>query len=140
MNVVPQQQLAPTKINPEPIQSNPAIPAQPEKSFQPAAPAPNPGPAPQKMGTTGTIQMFVPNNAIVYINGYKTKLTGAERTFTAKNLSEGESYDFEVKVVCAENGQQFEQVKTTTLTPGSTRSLAFEFDNFKKMETVALVK
>lgn len=82
--------------------------------------------------------MNVPENSVVYINGYRTKLTGTERNFTAKNLIPGESYEFEIKVVSVEDGQLREQVKTTSLTPGNTAVLAFDFSEQRSVHTIAL--
>ncbi|MDO5580967.1 MAG: TIGR03000 domain-containing protein, partial [Planctomycetia bacterium] len=127
-----------------PFGQKPAAPQQNPASGNPApgqgpAPAANPAKTPSPLpGTSGVLQMNVPENSVVYINGYRTKLTGTERNFTAKNLIPGESYEFEIKVVSVEDGQLREQVKTTSLTPGNTAVLAFDFSEQRSVHTIAL--
>lgn len=116
--------------------SAPAPNPAPQAPVQPAAnPPKTPSPLP---GTSGVLQMNVPENSVVYINGYRTKLSGTERNFTAKNLIPGETYEFEIKVVSVEDGQLREQIKTTALTPGSTAVLAFDFSEQHSLHTIAL--
>ena len=69
--------------------------------------------------------MLVPKDAVVYVNGYRTKQTGEVRTFAAKNLEIGETYAFEIRVVAVRDGRTYEDVQSTTLTAGDTSSLAF---------------
>lgn len=98
----------------------------------PNQPAPNqpapPANAPAGSGT-GYLQMTVPENAVVYINGYETKMTGSERRFAARNLEAGVSYRFEIKVVVRENGQTLTDTQTAVLLPGTTMSVAFNLRN-----------
>lgn len=71
------------------------------------------------------IKMLVPEDSVVYVNGYRTKQTGALRTFAARDLEVGETYEFEIRVVAVRNGKVFEDVQTTTLTAGDSTALAF---------------
>lgn len=73
----------------------------------------------------GVIRMLVPEDAVVYVNGYRTKQKGAVRTFAAKKLQVGETYAFEIRVVAVRGGQTYEDVQTTTLTAGDSTALAF---------------
>ena len=67
--------------------------------------------------------MLVPEDAIVYVNGYRTKQRGEVRSFAA--LVVGEAYSFEIRVVALRDGERFEDVQTTVLTAGETTALAF---------------
>ena len=81
-------------------------------------------PADNKLGV-GVIRMLVPEDSVVFVNGYRTKQKGALRSFAAKNLEVGETYSFEIRVVENRDGKRYEDVQTTTLTAGDTTALAF---------------
>ena len=85
-----------------------------------------PTPNPDVRGS-GVIRMLVPENAIVYVNGYRTKQKGDLRSFAARELEMGQTYTFEVRVVASVDGELREEVKHTTLVAGETASLAFDF-------------
>ena len=108
-----------TPVSPTPIKTEEADPAVPSTG-------------------SGVINMIVPSDSVVYINGYQTKLSGTERNFVANNLVEGQVYAFEIRVVAERNGQMVEETQTTNLVAGANSSLAFEFKNTNPMEAVAL--
>ena len=113
----------------------PAQPAIPNVPAQPAQPAGTELPSydsnsietiqPSEPVGAGVIRMLVPEDSVVYVNGYRTKQTGATRTFAAKSLKYGETYEFEIRVVAVRNGKTYEDVQTTTLTAGNSSALAF---------------
>ena len=84
-----------------------------------------PTPAPNPNLGAGVIRMLVPEDAVVYVNGYRTKQRGEVRSFAARDLVVGEAYSFEIRVVALRNGERFEDVQTTVLTAGETTALAF---------------
>ena len=81
-------------------------------------------PADNKLGV-GVIRMLVPEDSVVFVNGYRTKQKGALRSFAARQLELGETYSFEIRVVAVREGRVYEDVQTTTLTAGDSTSLAF---------------
>ncbi len=87
-------------------------------------PEPIAAPPADKTGA-GVIRMLVPEDSVVFINGYRTKQKGALRSFAANNLEYGESYTFEIRVVEVRDGKRYEDVQSTTLTAGDTTALAF---------------
>jgi uncharacterized protein (TIGR03000 family) len=106
----------------------PAAPAIPQAAPQLSAPldvesVPTP-PADPAVGA-GVLNMLVPEDAVVYVNGYRTKQTGAVRSFAAKSLEYGETYSFEIRVVAVRDGQVYEDVQHATLTAGQETALAF---------------
>ena len=120
--------------------TSPAIPQDavaPQLSAPVSAPAPAAAPAPTAVPETvptpaadptlgsGVLNMLVPEDSVVYVNGYRTKQTGAVRSFAAKSLEFGETYSFEIRVVAVRNGQVFEDVQHATLTAGQETALAF---------------
>ena len=84
-----------------------------------------PTPAPNPNLGAGVIRMLVPEDAVVYVNGYRTKQRGEVSSFAARELVVGEAYSFEIRVVALRNGERFEDVQTTVLTAGETTALAF---------------
>lgn len=84
--------------------------------------------APAPAGGTGYLQMTVPEDSIVYINGYQTKMTGTERRFAARHLEPGVSYRFEIKVVTRQNGETLTDTQTAVLLQGTTMNVAFHFN------------
>ena len=103
----------------------PAIPqTAPQFDLPSAAPETIPTPEPAPLGS-GVLNMLVPDDAVVYVNGYRTKQTGAVRSFAAKSLEYGETYSFEIRVVALRNGQVYEDVQHATLTAGQETALAF---------------
>ncbi len=85
----------------------------------------NPEDVPANKTSSSFIKMLVPEDSVVYVNGYRTKQTGALRTFAARNLEFGETYEFEIRVVAVRNGKTFEDVQSTILTAGDSTSMAF---------------
>ena len=71
------------------------------------------------------IKMLVPADAIVFVNGYRTKQKGEVRSFVAKDLEIGESYTFDIRVVEKRDGKIYEDFRSTTLVAGESTALAF---------------
>lgn len=82
-------------------------------------------PTPAPSTGAGVLRMLVPEDSIVYVNGYRTKQKGAVRTFAARDLQVGETYEFTIRVVAVRNGKTFEDVQKSTLTAGQSTALAF---------------
>lgn len=87
----------------------------------------------------GLIRMLVPEDSVVYVNGYRTNQKGELRTFAAKNLEYGENYSFDVKVVAVRDGKTYVDSKNITLTAGDSTALAFNL-TLASDETYALNK
>ncbi|MBP5620767.1 MAG: TIGR03000 domain-containing protein, partial [Thermoguttaceae bacterium] len=104
-------------------------PAMPAEQLDQSSPVPqfdsSPEDVPANKTSSSFIKMLVPEDSVVYVNGYRTKQSGALRTFAARNLEYGETYEFEIRVVAIRNGRTFEDVQTTTLTAGDSTSMAF---------------
>jgi uncharacterized protein (TIGR03000 family) len=73
----------------------------------------------------GVLNIRVPSEAKVYINGLETKSTGAERQYVSYGLKSGLTYKYEVRAVLTRGGKQFEDVQVVHLTAGATEGLAF---------------
>lgn len=118
-----------------------AAPAAPQAPNLEAEPATDPGfaPAPQADPnlTSAVIRMLVPEDAVVYVNGYRTKQKGELRAFAARELEPGLTYSFEIRVVAERDGRLFEETKTTELQAGERTSLAFNL-KLRDGETYAM--
>lgn len=77
------------------------------------------------------IDVTLPEDAIVYVNGKLTKKTGEFRTFVARHQSPNRSYRYEVAAI--KDGQK--KVETFTMLAGGSKSLNFDFST---MTVVAL--
>jgi len=147
-SAVPNYTLIPNStLRTEPEQ--PAVPAMKQQFDDPQVPAyeQNDGseletvPTPQANPNLGAgiLRMLVPEDSVVYVNGYRTKQQGEVRTFAANNLEVGETYTFEVRVVALRNGEIYEDVQTATLTAGSNAALAFNL-TLKENQAYAMDK
>ena len=105
----PEPKLAPTtSYQATPVKEQPI----PTKAIQPApqppkatVPIPDPvvphmeeAPMPMKPLSTGRFILHVPENAVVIVNGYQTKTTGAVRTYVCKNLNPRYYYNCDIVV------------------------------------------
>jgi uncharacterized protein (TIGR03000 family) len=116
-------------MEPEPT---PAEPEQtPTEAPDEMAPAPA-SPAPLLPGETsarpdaGLLNIRVPSEAKVFINGLETSSKGAERQYVSYGLKPGLTYKYEVRAVLKRGGKQFEDLKVVYLTAGATEGLAFD--------------
>ncbi len=99
-----------------------------------ALPAPAPGnAAPPDTGTEASyrrnsaiLNVSVPAEAKVYVNGYLTKSTGERRSYISRNLVGNSSYKFELRAELIVDGEKIEQVKSIDLRAGQNESLAFD--------------
>ena len=103
-------------------------------------PKATPAPADPNGGKTGYIQLTVPEDAVVFINGYQTKMTGTERQFVARGLEIGRSYEFEIRVTLVRSGEVLNDVQTAVLLPGTTMALSFRFDRPDDLQNRYAVK
>jgi uncharacterized protein (TIGR03000 family) len=111
-------------------QPTPAAPVMPGPA--PAAPAIPPKPTTGISRTdAGTLTIWVPEGAKVYVNGQLTKSTGNYRQFISYGLKPGFNYNYEVRAELVLDGRVVEQSRSITLTAGSREGLAFNFDKAK---------
>jgi uncharacterized protein (TIGR03000 family) len=73
--------------------------------------------------STATIEVLVPDNANVWINGSPTTLSGEDRIFTTPPLNPGRAYDFQVMAQWTRDGRTVQETQTIPVSPGQ-KSLA----------------
>jgi uncharacterized protein (TIGR03000 family) len=82
-------------------------------------------PATPENPTRAKLTLNVPESAEVWINGEKTKLTGAQRVFESPELASGKNHTFDTRVVWSEGDKQVEEQRKLTLQAGESKSLTY---------------
>lgn len=119
------------QVNPcDPVQNAP-VPAAPEIDLVPQEPDPKMTPVESQDGPEmlppailemdGTIGLVVPAEAIVYINGYRTKKTGTKRTYRSQGLSPGSKYQYNIVVQVGST----QKARVVTLMAGDKKYFAY---------------
>jgi uncharacterized protein (TIGR03000 family) len=133
-----------------PAEGAPAMPGKPEG----AAPTPGPGADTPPSPMTGAmlrslngseaalLNVSVPADAKVFVNGAETTSTGGQRQFVSRGLSTGNKYSYEVRAEIEQDGKTVTETKTVTLGAGEQAGLAFNFsgDNSPVAGTKAKTK
>jgi uncharacterized protein (TIGR03000 family) len=108
----------------------------PTPALKPADPIP-PTPTAPKASTglsradAGSLTIWVPEDAKVFVNGHATTSTGSRRQYVSYGLKPGLSYNYEVRAEVIRDGQAIFETRSIMLTAGSRSALAFNFDKSK---------
>ncbi|HWC88731.1 MAG TPA: TIGR03000 domain-containing protein [Pirellulales bacterium] len=78
-------------------------------------------------GNSVIMNVTVPPEAIVYINGRATSSLGGQRRFRSDNLKPG-AYPYEIRAEIERDGQKLVLSKTVELRTGNAESVAFDFN------------
>jgi uncharacterized protein (TIGR03000 family) len=95
-------------------------------SPQPAAPTTV---ARSDPGSTGTINVIVPADAQITVNGQQTKSPGSQRTFVSYGLQPNQNYVYQVQARVTRGGKLQEQTRSAVLQAGKTATLTFDLGN-----------
>ncbi len=74
------------------------------------------------------LNVNVPAEAKIFVNGNATASTGTQRQYVSRGLESGNRYAYEVKAEIVRDGQTITETKNVTLGPGEQASLAFNLD------------
>ena len=93
----------------------------------PAEPAPA---APEEaiLDSSAAINVTVPADAKVFVNGAATTSTGTSRQYVSRGLKPGLNYAYNFRVEYEVDGKQAVQYQTVKLTAGDNHALAFDFN------------
>jgi len=72
------------------------------------------------------LEVEVPENARVFVNGKATTSSGVHRRYVSRGLQSGFSYTYEVRVEGEVDGEMVSETKTVQITAGQESKLAFE--------------
>lgn len=81
--------------------------------------------APPPKDNTAHLLVLVPENAELWVNGIRTKQTGAQREFVSPALTPGKSYSYELKAQWTENGKTVEETRTVHVQANSRQPIDF---------------
>ena len=101
----------------------------------PAGESPSPGPArtgteaqpDQAAGETAVLNLSLPTEAVVYVNGKRTRTEGAFRSYVSRNLKPGKRYSYEVRAEIEENGKTVARTKVIQMVAGANKTFEFDF-------------
>lgn len=77
---------------------------------------------------TAVLNVSLPAQAVVYVNGKRTRTPGSFRSYVSRNLEPGKRYTYEVTAEVEENGKPVSRTKVVQLTAGSRHNVDFDFD------------
>lgn len=77
---------------------------------------------------TALLNVSVPAEAKIYVNGTETTSTGMQRQFVSRGLQAGNRYAYEVRAEVTRDGKTMTETKTVNLGPGEQAGLAFNLD------------
>ena len=93
----------------------------------PAPPAPAAVEVPEAASvqrTEAILTVNVPTNALVYVNGKKTRSTGSVRQFVSRGLQSNRSYNYDVRVDMMVDGRVVSDSRLVQLKGGDLRTLS----------------
>ena len=82
------------------------------------------------------LNLKLPSEADVYINGKLTRTPGAFRSFVSKRLTENRDYKYQVKAVLVKDGKKIIRSRLVTMRPGVNQTVELDFE--KAQTTLAL--
>lgn len=91
---------------------------------QPPRVPPPPLPAPRSL-RTATIEVQVPADADVFLEGVKMKTPGTIRRFKTPPLQDGEAYVYEIRATWKENGREISQTQLVDIHAGDRKTILF---------------
>ncbi len=96
-----------------------------------------PSPGPARTGTdadaepdddTAILNLRLPAETVVYVNGKRTRTSGDFRSYVSRNLVDGKRYNYEIRAELEQNGQMVARTKVVELTAGLEKTLDIDFD------------
>ncbi len=81
------------------------------------------------------LNVQLPQDAKVFINGQLTKTEGSARSFRSTNLDIGKAHRYSVRAVINRNGIETTQTKLVKLTPGKDETIQFNFEKTNPLQT-----
>ncbi len=75
------------------------------------------------------MNVSVPAEAKVFVNGLATTSTGAQRRYVSNGLDQGFSYTYELRVELERNGQLVTETKTVKVKAGDVTEVKFDLNN-----------
>ena len=113
-------QKAPVPMTPIPEPQIDLVPQEPDPQMTPVESQDGPEMLPPSI-LDGKISLTVPAEAVVYINGYRTKKTGTKRTYRSQSLRAGYNYKYNIVIQVGST----KKVGVVTLMGGEKKNFAY---------------
>ncbi len=78
---------------------------------------------------SAVLNVRVPGEAVVFVNGMQTKSNGEFRRYVSRNLEPGYSYTYELRAAMERDGQTVSETRVVKLRAGQSAELAFDLTN-----------
>ena len=88
-------------------------------------------------GDTAILNLRVPTDAVVYVNGKRTSTPGEFRSYVSRNLEAGKNYSYEVRAEVERLGETITRTKVVELAAGVNKTFELDFD--QAAETITSV-
>ena len=111
-----------------------AVPAEAEYAPADEAPA-EPESADPPADNSAEINVKLPENAIVRVNGAPTKSEGAKRSYVSKGLQPGRTYSYKLSVEFDHDGEKVVKEKTVRMRAGDRVNLSFGSEDSEQVAT-----
>ncbi len=76
---------------------------------------------------TAMLNLELPSEAVVYVNGRRTATPGSFRRYVSRNLKPGRDYTYEVKAELERNGKKLTRTRVVQLTAGDNKTFEMDF-------------
>jgi uncharacterized protein (TIGR03000 family) len=84
---------------------------------------------------TALLNLQVPSEAVVYVNGRRTTTPGSLRRYISRNLKAGRDYTYEVRAEIERDGKTLSRTRVIQLTAGDNKTFEMDFDNQQQLVT-----
>lgn len=86
---------------------------------------------------SGIVTIYVPQDAVVYVNDKLTSTTGSSRSFVSFGLTAGNEYDYVIRAEVTRDGRKYVETKVVTLKAGDQSAVSFSFMEMNAEDRVA---
>lgn len=101
----------------------------PGSGVEPPGPVEDDGTSSARPKTNSSVlNLVVPEEAQVFINGKLTKTAGKSRSYVSRNLTEDRDYKYQVKAILVRDGKPRVRTKLVTMRPGLDKTIRLDFE------------
>jgi uncharacterized protein (TIGR03000 family) len=83
------------------------------------------------------LNVNVPAEAKIFVNGAATTSTGTQRQYVSRGLEQGNRYSYEIRAEIVRDGKTISDTKTVSVSAGEQAGVAFSFDGNKEAPVAA---
>lgn len=94
--------------------------------------------ATNKQVDDAVLNINIPEDTKIYVNGTLTKTKGTSRSYVSRDLEKGKSYSYEIRAEADQDGQLVSRTKVVALTAGANKTIEFDFDDAPLVTSITL--